>query len=172
MVTVTLKEPLSDRTGGFTSGSGGDFDIRSANESATIPANGTIHADQSYDDITAPDFHLPEPDDWELGTEELELESFSQQDRFRELAEQWRNASAHMSSVTDIVMLPSYQQIIGMGRFAIPLILRELEQRPEHWFWALKAITGEDPVSPASRGRIRDMADAWIEWGRQHGIDW
>jgi len=33
----------------------------------------------------------------------------------------------------------AYQQIIDMGLAVIPLILRELEQRPNHWFAALRA---------------------------------
>ena len=56
-------------------------------------------------------------------------------------------ATAMFSSITEIAMHPAYQQIIGMGSIAIPFIMRELENRPAHWFWALKSITGEDPVS-------------------------
>lgn len=44
-------------------------------------------------------------------------------------------------------MHPAYQQIIGMGEKALPLILRDLRDRPTgHWFWALNAITGEEPT--------------------------
>jgi hypothetical protein len=71
-----------------------------------------------------------------------------------------------------MAMHPAYQQIIGMGREVVPLILRELEREPDHWFWALKAITGEDPVPEQHRGRVRAMADAWIRWGREHGLLW
>ena len=77
-----------------------------------------------------------------------------------------------MSSTTDIAMLPSYQQIVGMGEIAVPLILRELETEPAQWFWALRAITGENPVPPESRGRVREMTQAWIEWGHREGYDW
>jgi hypothetical protein len=41
-----------------------------------------------------------------------------------------------------------------------------LEREPDQWFWALQAITEEDPVPPPSRGKVREMALAWIEWGR------
>jgi hypothetical protein len=33
-----------------------------------------------------------------------------------------------------------------MGKDAIPLLLRELGKKSGRWFWALKAITREDPV--------------------------
>jgi hypothetical protein len=66
-------------------------------------------------------------------------------------------------------MHPAYQQIIGIGPAAVPLLLRELERDVDHWFWALKAITGVDPVPPASRGKVREMAAAWLRWGRDQG---
>ena len=69
-------------------------------------------------------------------------------------------------------MCPSYQRIIGLGPAVVPLLLRELERAPDHWFWALKAITGADPVPPAARGGIREKVRLWIEWGRQQGYQW
>lgn len=90
--------------------------------------------------------------------------------RFRELASAWMRDVINCSSVTQMSMHPAYQQIIGMGPDAVPLILRELEREANHWFWALRSITGEDPVPPASRGRVREMAAAWLSWGRQRGL--
>jgi hypothetical protein len=69
-------------------------------------------------------------------------------------------------------MHPAYQRIIGLGTAAVPLILAELEKDLDQWFWALKAITGEDPVPPESRGKMREMADAWLNWGRKKGDAW
>src|SRR3989338_4895582 len=60
--------------------------------------------------------------------------------KFRGLVDTWRNETQASSSVTEMAMHPAYQQIIGMWPAAIPLILRELENKPDHWFWALKAI--------------------------------
>jgi hypothetical protein len=71
-----------------------------------------------------------------------------------------------------MALCPSYQRIIGLGPAVLPLLLRELEREPDHWFWALKAIAGEDPVPGASRGKVREMARAWVEWGRQQGYQW
>jgi hypothetical protein len=88
--------------------------------------------------------------------------------RFFRLKQEWEEATAMLSSITEIAMHPAYQQIIGIGSIAIPFIMRELETSPAHWFWALKSITGEDPVPPDKRGRIGDMAKAWLIWGREH----
>lgn len=89
--------------------------------------------------------------------------------KFYELKSRWEVDTAILSSITEIAMHPAYQQIIGMGRNAIPLILAEMKEAPGHWFWALKSITGEDPVLPEQRGRIKEMAEAWINWGRDQG---
>jgi hypothetical protein len=63
---------------------------------------------------------------------------------------------------------PAYQRIIGLGPAAVPLLLRELEHRPDHWFWALKSITGQDPAEGTDS--IGEAARAWMKWGRQAGV--
>lgn len=89
--------------------------------------------------------------------------------KFLELKNQWKEETAMLSSITEISMNPAYQQIIGMGQIAIPLILSELKKKPDHWFWALKSITGEDPVLQEQRGRLKEMAGAWLKWGKGKG---
>jgi hypothetical protein len=61
-----------------------------------------------------------------------------------------------------MIALPSYQEIIAMGPPVVPLLLRELEQDPHFWSWALTAITEEDPVPPSARGNLGEMARAWL----------
>ncbi len=94
------------------------------------------------------------------------------EERFEKLAEEWRRECAHLSSIREKVLHPAYQQIIGMGKDALPLLLRELEREPDHWFWALWAITQENPVLPEHRGRVRLMAQDWLDWARRRGIRW
>ncbi len=94
------------------------------------------------------------------------------EENFFELAEQWRRETGMMSLVTKMSMHPAYQRIIGMGQAVVPLILRELEQEPDHWFWALQAITGANPVKSEQRGRLKQMAEAWIQWGTENGYRW
>lgn len=89
--------------------------------------------------------------------------------RFLKLKHEWEADTAALSSITEIAMHPAYQQIIGMGPIVVSLIIREMVKEPNHWFWALKSITGEDPVTPEKRGRIREMTEAWLLWWRKKG---
>jgi hypothetical protein len=90
-------------------------------------------------------------------------------EQFRRLADEWREKSRHMSNTAQMAMLRPYQRIIGMGAPAVPLILEELRREPDHWFWALEAITGENPVPPEVAGQVRQMAQAWVMWGTRRG---
>ena len=91
--------------------------------------------------------------------------------RFTHLSEEWSEASMFESNINKLAMHPAYQQIIGLGSEAIPLILQELRKEPNHWFWALKSISGEDPVDEVNRGNIQAMTDAWLLWGKNNGYD-
>src|SRR5579864_4464050 len=77
--------------------------------------------------------------------------------KFNELAQRWRNEVKTLSSTTDRVLHSAYQDIIGMGRPILPLILRELERNGGHWFWALRHITHENPVPQQDAGNIKRM---------------
>ncbi len=99
----------------------------------------------------------------------ISRERASEYRKFYSLANRWKNERGPTSSITEMAIHPAYQEIIGMGKEAIPLILSELEKSPDHWFWALSAISGEDPVKPEDRGRIKKMAEVWLEWGREKG---
>ncbi len=90
--------------------------------------------------------------------------------KFQRLAATWKEQSRFLSNTMQMAMLDSYQSIIGLGEPAVPLILEELRREPAQWFWALKAITEEDPVPPEARGQVRLMAQAWLDWGRQRGL--
>ena len=90
--------------------------------------------------------------------------------KFQELAQHWRAETGHLSSVTKQVMHPSYQRIIGLGPAALPALLQEVRQRSDYWFWALNAITGEDPVQQEDLGNVPKMSEAWLTWGRQRGL--
>ena len=61
-----------------------------------------------------------------------------------------------------------YQKIIAMGPSVVPLILEEMRNKPDHWFWALSALTDDDPVPPGKRGQFKEMIKAWLEWGKQN----
>lgn len=90
-------------------------------------------------------------------------------ERFSRLAKEWKEATIFTSSVTRIATDPAYQQIIGMGADAVPLILEELARETDHWFWALHAITGVDPTAAEDAGNVESMAASWLNWGRGQG---
>ena len=89
---------------------------------------------------------------------------------FRPLADQWREETGALSSVSQTTMHPAYQRIIDMGERVIPWILQELEERPHHWFRALHCITGENPVPPEAAANVQLMTEAWLNWGMEGGF--
>jgi hypothetical protein len=90
--------------------------------------------------------------------------------RFARLAQAWRSETEWLSSIERIVLNRNYQEIIGLGREALPLILRDLREAPDDWFWALMAITGENPVDPNHAGDIYAMRGDWLKWADERGL--
>jgi hypothetical protein len=90
--------------------------------------------------------------------------------QFTQFAVEWKSQSRYMSNSAQMAMLRPYQRIIGLGPPAIPLILKELDREPDQWFWALEVITGENPVPSESAGKVREMARAWVDWGKARGL--
>lgn len=95
--------------------------------------------------------------------------------KFQCLVAEWRVQRGAMSSITEAALCSAYQRIIGMGPVAVPFILSELASEgdePDQWFWALKAITGEDPVSDEDRGDFLAMSHAWLDWAKRGMYAW
>jgi hypothetical protein len=92
--------------------------------------------------------------------------------RFRRLEAQWLAEVGYSSSSTELRNHPAFQEIIALGPAVVPLMLRDLEERPRLWVWALPRITGADPVPPSDRGNIAKMSAAWLRWGREQGYRW
>lgn len=88
--------------------------------------------------------------------------------QFNELADTWERETRAESFAHRRAMHPAYQRIIGLGPAVIPLILDRIRQRQSgHWFWALNALTGEDPA--AGTTKPRDARAAWLAWGAERG---
>lgn len=88
-------------------------------------------------------------------------------EEFGRLSAEWYLDARFMSSVSDAVMHPAYQRIIGLGPQVVPHLLRSLRDELQHWFGALTAIVGMDVADGATT--IRDAAEKWLEWGRREG---
>jgi hypothetical protein len=53
-----------------------------------------------------------------------------------------------------------------MGESALPFILKDLaDNGPHDWFWALTAITEENPITQDIAGNMVAMTEVWLRWG-------
>ncbi len=94
------------------------------------------------------------------------------EEKFHRLADTWQNAVAHLSSSSKRDNHPVYREIIALGPPVVPCLLRDLEANHRHWFAALAAISGENPVPKEDAGDILKMANAWLKWGKDKGYQW
>ncbi len=83
---------------------------------------------------------------------------------FEQLKQNWLKETMLSSNPNEICQNSNYQEIIALGKEAIPLILEDWETTNNHWFHALNVITGENPVKPEHRGRIKLMKKDWIDF--------
>jgi hypothetical protein len=91
-------------------------------------------------------------------------------DKFARLAAQWQNETWFMSNADNIAKHPAYQEIIRMGKSALPFILQAMRAEPNHWFWALNLITKFDAVKVEHAGDVTAMTQDWLDWGREQHI--
>jgi len=87
-------------------------------------------------------------------------------EQFKRLKLWWKQDTGYLSSIMDKALHPAYQQIIREGgEDAIPYIIDDLKEEPDHWFYALSSITGKTDVVPEKHyGKMDKMAQDWIEW--------
>ncbi len=85
--------------------------------------------------------------------------------RFRRLEAVWEAETAYLSSHTEIVAHPAFQEIVRLGNEVVPFLLRDLERRPSLLVWALPRITGANPVPTSDSGKLAKMSEAWVRWG-------
>ena len=93
------------------------------------------------------------------------------QETFERLADEWERDRPRGVDIAQMTRHPAYQRIIAIGTPAVPWLLQRLATKPNHWFVALSTITGARPVPPESRGRVKEMTQAWLDWGLQQGYD-
>ena len=90
-------------------------------------------------------------------------------ERFTELADLWENETVFLSNPDRITEHRAHREIVSMGESAVPLILQRMQAQGGHWFYALRAITGANPVKPDDRGKVAVMQESWLEWGKANG---
>jgi hypothetical protein len=107
---------------------------------------------------------------WNVAATDRRPGSLELQRQFMTLASRWRDETGMWSSFTRKAAHPYYLRIIAMGKQVVPLILRELRDHGGHWYYALEAITEENPVPPGVSGQVPQMKAAWLQWGRSRGL--
>ena len=112
--------------------------------------------------------YADDPDDYEL--DDYSPPSLDRE-TFENLADEWVRDRPRGVDIAQMTKHPAYRRIIAMGEPAVPWLLHRLATKPDHWFVALNSITGARPVPPESRGRVKEMTKAWLDWGIQQGYE-
>ena len=153
--SVLDKYPISKRSSWGHTHFGGMWHFRSSSETAGSSNTQLMRTSTGSSPVIAEILRL------------LRESYESVEEKFQRLSNEWKHDTGHMSTVSRIVTHPSYLDIIAIGKPVIPLILKDLEMEPNHWFSALHAIEGEGPkISTQDRGDMRIISAAWLEWGK------
>lgn len=89
---------------------------------------------------------------------------------FAEHEKRWKAETAFLSDPTEKYLNDNYARIIGMGPSAVALILQSMMHSRADWFYALRALTGANPVTDDMAGDMQAMTRAWIDWGHANGF--
>jgi hypothetical protein len=114
-------------------------------------------------------------DDWKISRRcAIAIPSKSVEERFFELAKQWKRETAYSSLANEKVTNQNYSTIIGMGITfkdkIIKLILQDLERYEEYWHYALKSITNENPVPKGRVNNLSIVRECWLNWGKENQL--
>ena len=95
--------------------------------------------------------------------------------RFRQLEAQWEADTLVLSDPGKIMGHPAMRALVAMGEDVVPLILRDLQDKPSLLVWALPEITGEKLAPPRIEGgflkwSVDAQIEAWLRWGREKGL--
>ncbi len=91
--------------------------------------------------------------------------------RFPERRPEWNDRAFHYDLRISVAARLVYIETLLLDDDpALPLLVKELRREPDHWFVALQAITGTNPIPASARGDIEKMTQAWLSWAEQHGL--
>lgn len=86
------------------------------------------------------------------------------EEKFNFLKNKWEKETAPISSVSEIINNKNYLEILKMGEIIIPLVIKDLEETNNHWFYLLFSLTGENPVPKKNAGDMVKMTNDWVKW--------
>jgi hypothetical protein len=73
---------------------------------------------------------------------------------FETMVADWVRETRFTNSMTEILDNKNLANIIDLGPSVVPLILKDLDVSPKPWFYALRILTGEDPVTEENAGNL------------------
>ena len=87
---------------------------------------------------------------------------------------------AFYSFMAQMAQHHAYQQILDIGKDAIPLILRRIERQGGFWYHALETITGIPSPAGITKLKtegwhaidVKEVNAAWLKWGKEQGYIW
>ncbi len=83
----------------------------------------------------------------------------------------WEEETIFSSSISEITNNTAYRTIIGLGQKVLPFIIDDLKKNDNHWFYALEALTGQNPIKENHKGIIPLMRDDWLKWAEDNNIN-
>jgi len=92
----------------------------------------------------------------------------SLRDKVKALAVAWRRETSHLSSIERKTAHRAYQEIIALGKPAVPFVLEEMKAHGGHWFWALHFMTGANPIEEGDN--VETARSKWLRWGIANGF--
>jgi hypothetical protein len=84
---------------------------------------------------------------------------------FNGLVKRWQDATGGYSVTRRRYAHQSYQAILVLKDDVVPLILKELQRRPDWWFEALEVLTQQNPVP--LNASFEEAVNSWIDWGKR-----
>ncbi len=82
----------------------------------------------------------------------------------------WQSETIFSSSISEITNNSAYRSIIGLGQEVLPFIIDDLKNNDSHWFYALEALTGQNPIKENHKGVVPLMKKDWIEWAKENNL--
>ncbi len=86
--------------------------------------------------------------------------------QFKQLADKWTKEASGQSSMSQ-ALTPTYLKILTLGKEITPLILKELDNKPNFWFLALRTLNDVNPVPKEHMGNVLKMREDWLFWGKK-----
>jgi hypothetical protein len=88
---------------------------------------------------------------------------------FYAVLRRWRSETAIYSDPDKITGHPSFSALVKNAVLVTPLIIEDLRTKPSLLVWVLDDAFTDKPYPKSSTGNIREMANAWIAWAKNHG---